>query len=276
MNDKVVHTQINSYSIYDDIEILGHVFHGLRDVRTHVEMSLYKDYSQGPADAKQPRKTGPVHVGEMWMPYPCFDDADFANENRSYRNYIFRDRPITQADMEALSDLPTHGNEYRFASAMPADTLPILYYQGDGNKMELAVPGLYIKIPKEVVLDWFGKWCGLAFDYSVLDETTCRITSMKRNGPVMKPLFLKREKEFEVQLIALDRGMINLKISLPHSVFNPFDTAFLNHSLSFLGTSNNGYYSLNLKDHLSYPYQKLESIPFARLRFEGDDLVITQ
>ncbi len=70
MNDKVVHTQISSYSIYEDIEILGHVFHGLRDVRAHVEMSLYIDYSHGPADTVQPWKTGPVHVGEMWMPYP--------------------------------------------------------------------------------------------------------------------------------------------------------------------------------------------------------------
>ena len=42
---------------------------------------------------------------------------------------------VSQADMKALSDLPTHGNEYRFT-----DILPILYYRGDGNKMELAVP----------------------------------------------------------------------------------------------------------------------------------------
>lgn len=35
---------VREVSIVDDVEILGHVFHGLQDIEKHVEMSLYKSY----------------------------------------------------------------------------------------------------------------------------------------------------------------------------------------------------------------------------------------
>lgn len=126
---------IQKVSIKDDIEILGHVFHGLKDIKEHVEMSLYRDYSRGQANTREPKTTCEVHVGEMWMPYPCFDAEDFANEDRTFQNFIFRKRAITQNDMKALSELPSHSNECRISDSMPAEMLPMVYYVGDGNSM---------------------------------------------------------------------------------------------------------------------------------------------
>ena len=56
------------YSIEDDIEILGHVFHGLQDIKEHVEMSLYRHFSRGKSSIVEPLKQCEVHVGEMWSP----------------------------------------------------------------------------------------------------------------------------------------------------------------------------------------------------------------
>ena len=129
---------IQKVSINDDVEILGHVFHGLKDIQEHVEMSLYRGYSRGRADVRKARASCNIHVGEMWRPYPCFDAEDYANENRTYQNYILRERPITQGDMKALSKLPSKGNECRISECMPAEMLPLVYYVGDGDTMMVA------------------------------------------------------------------------------------------------------------------------------------------
>ena len=130
---------IQKVFINDDIEILGHVFHGLKDIQEHVEMSLYKSYSRGQANVREAKACYNVHVGEMWMPYPCFDAEDYANEDRTYQNYILRERPITQDDMKSLSELPSKGNECRISECMPAEMLPLVYYVGDGTTMIVAI-----------------------------------------------------------------------------------------------------------------------------------------
>ena len=131
--------EIKRYFITDDVEILEHVFHGLQDIKEHVEMSLYRDYSRGKANERDPKKTCEIHVGEMWMPYPCFDSEDFANEDRNYQNFVFRRRPIIQEDMRKLSELPSGSNECRIHKNMPSDMLPMVYYVGDGNIMIVAM-----------------------------------------------------------------------------------------------------------------------------------------
>lgn len=126
------------YSIKDDIEILGHVFHGLQDIKEHVEMSLYRHISRGMASIVEPLKQCEVHVGEMWSPYPCFDSEDYLYENRTYQNYIFRSRPITQDDMKKLSELPSSCNECRVSEIVPEDMRPMVYYVGDGDTLLVA------------------------------------------------------------------------------------------------------------------------------------------
>ena len=126
-------------SIFDDVKILGHVFHGLQDIHNHVEMSLYRSYERGSARVHEPSTRCRVHVGEMWKPYPCFDAEDYANENRTYRNYIFRTQPITQDDMKCLSDLPYKSDDCRVSEEVPLDMRPMVYYVGDGEIMLVAV-----------------------------------------------------------------------------------------------------------------------------------------
>ena len=126
---------IQEVSIYADIEILGHVFHGLKDIQEHVEMSLYRSFSRGPANVQEPKAKCKVHVGEMWKPYPCFDASDYAYEHRTYQNYIFRTRPIKQDDMKKLSELPFGCNDCRVSEDVASEMLPMVYYEGDGEIM---------------------------------------------------------------------------------------------------------------------------------------------
>lgn len=129
---------IFSCSIHDDVKILGHVFHGLGDILAYVEMSKCDG---GITDAYKCEhdKKGKVHVGELWMSYPCFDSSDFMCENRSYQNFIFRDRPITSSDLRRLEQLPTHMNAQRLDASVPEEMLPMVYYVGDGDTMWVAI-----------------------------------------------------------------------------------------------------------------------------------------
>ena len=101
-------------------------------------MSLYRNYSRGHADVRIPKASCEIHVGELWVPYPCFDSDDYANENRTYQNFVFRERPITQDDMKRLSELPSNSNECRISEDIPAEMLPLAYYVGDGSTMMVA------------------------------------------------------------------------------------------------------------------------------------------
>jgi len=130
--------RIYSCSIHDDVTILGQVFHGLDDIIAHVEMYMC-DGSSGNPDKCKPEKKGKVHVGQLWMRYPCFDSSDYAYETRAYQNFILRDRPITSADMKKLNKLPWNGNAKRISESVPSDMLPMVYYIGDGDQMIIAV-----------------------------------------------------------------------------------------------------------------------------------------
>ena len=131
--------KIITCSINDDINILGHTFHGLRDIRRHVEKSLMRDFTMYEVDDVEPMAKCDVHVGHLWVPYPCFDMDDFANESRFYHNFIFRRRPITRDDMRLLWGLPAEANHCRVTELLPPDIGPILYYLGCGDTMLLAV-----------------------------------------------------------------------------------------------------------------------------------------
>ena len=58
------------------IAVLGATFKGINDVIKHAVSSKAKNG---------------VYVGEDSMAYPCFDDEDYANENRRFWNFVFAD-----------------------------------------------------------------------------------------------------------------------------------------------------------------------------------------
>ena len=133
-----VEPRIFECPIDDDVKIMGQVFHGLQDIRKHVELSLLENSSIGPQEC-EPERKGKVHVGELWMSYPCFDSSDYMYENRTYQNYIFRGRHVTYSDLKRLEALPTHGNSKRIAPTVPQEMLPMVYYVCEGNTMMVAV-----------------------------------------------------------------------------------------------------------------------------------------
>ncbi|MBR1520699.1 MAG: hypothetical protein IJ635_05620 [Bacteroidaceae bacterium] len=130
---------VREYPITADVKLLGHVFHGLEDIKQYVEMSLYKSaLLRDDASVLKPKQQCEVHVGEQWHPYPCFDSSDAMYENRTYQSYIFKKRPLTQEDMRQLGDLPTGNNYDPLVKDVPTDLLPIVYYVGDGDVMKVA------------------------------------------------------------------------------------------------------------------------------------------
>ncbi len=130
---------IQVYSTKEDVEILGHVFHGLEDIMAYNEISLCERYmSKERPIRRSPKKRGDVHVGKLWESYPCFDSSDYAYETRTYQNYLIRNRPITDADMQKIKNLPAIGNFEKINEQMPLDVLPMVYYSGDGGFMLVA------------------------------------------------------------------------------------------------------------------------------------------
>ena len=128
---------IQMYSTSEDVTILGQTFHGLDDIIAHREMALSSGSSSTPYSMKT-HGSGGLHVGEVWESYPCFDSYDFANENRTYQNYIVRDHPITSDDLLQTKRLKNIGNCQFISEHMPLDMLPMVYYVGDGGFMLVA------------------------------------------------------------------------------------------------------------------------------------------
>jgi hypothetical protein len=131
-------------SIHGKIEIHGHVFQGLKEIKSAVEIST-SPFFGNEINMEYVREVEPkvpikgVHVAEIWKSYPCFDFEDRMNENRTYQNYFFSDKPFTP---ERICELYQKCNEqFNFAlinENMPIDFVPAVYYVGDRDKMVYA------------------------------------------------------------------------------------------------------------------------------------------
>lgn len=130
---------IQMYGIGDDVEILGHVFHGLDDIRAHCGKLLRCrcDENDTPLRFKAHKQDG-FCVGELYESYPCFDSSDSMYENRSYQNFVIRDRVVTDKEMQRISRMPMGWNYRLVTEEMPFDVLPMVYYEGDGGVMLVA------------------------------------------------------------------------------------------------------------------------------------------
>jgi hypothetical protein len=131
-------------SIHGKIEIHGHVFQGLKEIKSAVEIST-SPFFGNEINMEYVREVEPkvpikgVHVAEIWKSYPCFDFEDRMNENRTYQNYFFSTKPFTP---ERLSEIYRKCNEKsNFAlinEDMPTDIAPAVYYIGDYSSMVVA------------------------------------------------------------------------------------------------------------------------------------------
>ena len=118
------------------IEILGHVFNGLADIKRAVETYCRIDRDSWNTEPKSPADG--IHVICVYEPYPCFDSEDYANEDRDYSNYFFSTRPFTKQQIDRLSKLPGRCNAQIVCDTMPEWSAPAVYYRGDGEKMVVA------------------------------------------------------------------------------------------------------------------------------------------
>lgn len=136
---------IQCHDIGHPFTLFGHTFHGLAEVYEHSRR--YRNCGE----AQQAQAS--VYVEAYHESYPQFDSFDVC-DNRTYQNYIFRDlscsatsehkkslRPFEEFRQRLrCSALP---KDDRFSYCMvhediPSESLPILYYPGDGRFFLLA------------------------------------------------------------------------------------------------------------------------------------------
>lgn len=118
------------------VEILGHVFDGLADIKRSVEIYCRFGCHSWNKDPKSTIEG--IHVVCVYEPYPCFDSEDYANEDRDYSNYFFSVIPFTMQQIEQLSKFPRRYNVRIVTDAMPVWAVPAVYYSGEGDTMILA------------------------------------------------------------------------------------------------------------------------------------------
>lgn len=99
-----------------------------------VEKSIYR---KGDSISKKETLQGPIHVGEVWDSYPVFDSGNLGDD-RTYQNYIVRDRPISDMEMSDLANVHSRYDFCKLHETTPENLLPMVYYRGDGGFLLLA------------------------------------------------------------------------------------------------------------------------------------------
>lgn len=137
-DNRLADYNIQCYHIKDKVTILGHVFNGLEDIERHCEM-VGKEYFRELECWNRGEFTelSDVHIGKIYDDYPSFDSSD-SDDDRTYRNYIFRSSPITEGDMKETFRTFHGFNFCMVHEEIKKECLPILYYSGEGEYMLLA------------------------------------------------------------------------------------------------------------------------------------------
>ncbi len=124
---------IREVSKTSKIEILGHVFNGLNEIKSAVES--YCRVEREPWDTEPKSPVEDIHVVCVYEPYPCFDSEDYANEDRDFSNYFFSTKPFTKQQIERLAKLPGRCNAQMVIETIPEWAVPAVYYRGEGDKI---------------------------------------------------------------------------------------------------------------------------------------------
>ncbi len=131
-------------SVYGEIEILGHVFRGLDEIKSSVEMSTSPFFGReiNPEFVKEEEPEVPIkgiHVAEIWKSYPCFDFEDRMNEHRSYQNYFFSTMPFTPERLSEIYKVCNEKSNFALVNEdMPVDIAPAVYFDGDYGNLVVA------------------------------------------------------------------------------------------------------------------------------------------
>lgn len=125
---------IQLVSRYEDMDFGFTTISGLQELKTLVEKSIYR---KGDKISEKKTSQGLIHVGEFWDSYPIFDSEDLGDD-RTYQNYIIRNRPITDLEMRALAGVHSRYDSCKLHETTPEYLLPMVYYRGDGGFLLLA------------------------------------------------------------------------------------------------------------------------------------------
>ena len=129
---------IQCYNIKETFSVLGYEFKGLDDVKKHRSMygkfGCERIYLE---ECSSPNEVPGLCISELYASYPIFDSYDIGDD-RTYQNYIFTSNPLSNDQIDKLSNMRRRTNYCLVHDYIPEDILPILYYQGDGDYMILA------------------------------------------------------------------------------------------------------------------------------------------
>ena len=124
--------------VYDKDELLtffGVTVQGLKGVQQRVECSLNSEYG-GTPDRITP-EVSDIHVGRVWENYPRFDSSDWLDD-RTFDNYLIRNHPVTSQEISNVAAILAPNNANRLNEYIPADCLPLVYYEGEGEFIYVA------------------------------------------------------------------------------------------------------------------------------------------
>ena len=140
MNEHIADYDIQCLPKNGRICINGCWFEGLKDIEAQVEISGTPGYLFRSWYKREEYRHNPLglHVGNIWRSYPKFDSSD-ASDGRCYNNYVFSKTPLTEEMMEDYcSRIKASFDSCMVHENIPADLLPILYYDGDSDCVLLA------------------------------------------------------------------------------------------------------------------------------------------
>lgn len=138
MSEKIA---IIRLSVNDRVDIMGHSFCGLKEIRAAVSVYVrvtddIRRQNVSFCDPESP--VDGIYVAEAYEMYPCFDSYDYANEDRFYRNFFFSSHPFSEEEVSRLASLKAHGNARLVDGDMPLWATPAIYYSGSGDEMVMA------------------------------------------------------------------------------------------------------------------------------------------
>lgn len=126
---------IQCYDINADVEILGHMFHGLADIHNHTQFVAYKCKSLSKWENREP--IDGFNTVYCYYPYPKFDSYDDC-DNRSYDYYLMSKEPWTMERIKAFEEQPSGMNYFRLFESLPEEFLPCIYRNGEKGYFLLA------------------------------------------------------------------------------------------------------------------------------------------
>lgn len=137
-SDGVAPYDIQCCGIHDRITLLGREFEGLEDVVRHCTHRINRFSRSGGRELQNPEAYPDIAICEVYDNYPKFDIYDCCDD-RTYQNYFFRlGATFSADDMVRLAKLPCGMNLRMVHEHIPAELLPVLYYEGTGKCMLLA------------------------------------------------------------------------------------------------------------------------------------------